>query len=106
MIAVNGANGFSRLNLTGMNIKKISDLSCLAPNSTVKNKPTLALGIADLDSYTGGGIKAGDVWLIAGRPQMGCAAFAMRIALQVVNTHKTPMLYFYGHDAPADTVHP
>ena len=88
-----------------MRIKTIGDLSCLASNSTVENKPILALGIADLDSYTGGGIKAGDVWLIAGRPQMGCAAFAMRIALQVVNTHKTPVLYFSGHDALADTVH-
>ncbi len=88
-----------------MSIKKIGDLSGLAPNSTVKNKPILALGIADLDSYTKGGIKAGDVWLIAGRPQMGCATFAMRIALLVVNTHKTPVLYFSGHEALADVAH-
>lgn len=88
-----------------MHIKKIGELSELAADSTVAPKRRLALGIGDLDRYTAGGINAGDVWLIAGRPQMGCATFAMRIALLVLNTHKTQVLYFAGHETPTDIAH-
>ena len=62
-------------------------------NSQGKTLPGLSTGLTDLDKFTGG-LKAGEMIVIAARPSMGKTSLAMNIAESVAADQGTPVGVF------------
>lgn len=82
-----------------MNFQHIAELWSIETDLRIDGRAGQPTGIADLDQNTGG-LKAGDVWLIAARPNMGNDFFALRIALHAAKTNNVPALIYSGYMAP------
>ena len=86
-----------------MQIKHIYEYVTLPEVTGVAMPAPFASGIACIDENANGGMRAGDVWLVAGRPHAWCGQFAMRMTLLMVKQHKLPTVYFSGHSSRAAT---
>lgn len=86
-----------------MNFQHVAELWSLETDLRIDGRAGQPTGIADLDQNTGG-LKAGDVWLVAARPQMGNQMFALRIALHAAKANNVPALIYSGHMAPEAVV--
>lgn len=58
-----------------------------------EQRPTVPLGLADLDHALGGGLEAGQLCLLAARPSMGKSALAAQAARHAA-AHAGPVAYF------------
>jgi len=58
------------------------------------NMPGLTTGFEELDRQTNGGMKPGDMFVVAARPSMGKTAFLMNVAEHVCFELKKPSLIF------------
>lgn len=56
-------------------------------------KPARAMGFADLDARFNGGLRGGDLVIIAARPGMGKSAIALQIAAHFAIEHGVPALF-------------
>ena len=54
----------------------------------------VSTGFADLDKIFGGGMKPGQVIIVAGRPSMGKTAFSLQLALNAAIRQREPVLIF------------
>ena len=63
----------------------------------------ITTGYAQLDSLMGG-LRGGSMYLIGGRPGMGKAAFALNVALNILETSR-PVYYFSPELSPEEIVH-
>jgi replicative DNA helicase len=61
--------------------------------STYKPPRSLSTGLFDLDQLTGG-LKAGSLTILAGRPSMGKTTLALNIAQHVASIEKLPTVFF------------
>lgn len=75
-----------------------------APCLKDENQRSISTNIQSLDEKTGG-IKAGDVWLIAARPGMGIHEFSIDMALHIAGVQKVPVLFTSGHMPPETAAH-
>lgn len=66
-------------------------------------QPVLArTGVSDLDQLLGG-IRAGDVWVVAGPPRSGRSMLSIQLAAALADAG-SPVRYFLGHDPIHETV--
>lgn len=77
----------------------IEELQKRADGAGVKAIPT---GFADLDRKMMGGIRRGELWIVAARPKMGKSAFAFNLALNASMEYSVLIL---SMEMPRDQIH-
>lgn len=80
-------------------LRYIEELEKRSEGVGVKAIPT---GFADLDEKMMGGIRRGELWIVAARPKMGKSAFAFNIALNAAEEHSVLIL---SMEMPKDQIH-
>lgn len=80
-------------------LRYIVELEKRSEGVGVKAIPT---GFADLDEKMMGGIRRGELWIVAARPKMGKSAFAFNIALNAAEEHSVLIL---SMEMPKDQIH-
>ena len=60
--------------------------------SSGRRAPALATGFRALDTKLGGGLRAGELVIVAGRPAMGKTAFALNVACHAARGHSVLVL--------------
>lgn len=80
-------------------VRYIEELEKRSEGDGPKAIPT---GFADLDEKMMGGIRRGELWIVAARPKMGKSAFAFNIALNAAETHSVLVL---SMEMPKDQIH-
>jgi replicative DNA helicase len=74
-------------------IAEISDILKNAMATAIDtNETTISTGLIDLDEMTNGGLRAGEIMVLAGRPSMGKTACAITIALAVAKSGKRVLI--------------
>ncbi|MGE8629469.1 replicative DNA helicase [Achromobacter denitrificans] len=67
-------------------------LDDLDRRSRGEGEQAMSTGFTDLDEHMGGGIRPGNLIVVAGRPKMGKTALALNIARNVADQHKVLVL--------------
>lgn len=80
-------------------LRYVEELQTRADGAGVKAIPT---GFADLDKKMMGGIRRGELWIVAARPKMGKSAFAFNVALNAAEDHSVLIL---SMEMPKDQIH-
>lgn len=80
-------------------LRYVEELQTRADGAGVKAIPT---GFADLDRKMMGGIRRGELWIVAARPKMGKSAFAFNVALNAAEDHSVLIL---SMEMPKDQIH-
>lgn len=80
-------------------LRYIEELQRRADGEGVKAIPT---GFADLDKKMMGGIRRGELWIVAARPKMGKSAFAFNLALNAADDYSVLVL---SMEMPRDQIH-
>lgn len=69
-------------------------------HGSTERKRAFSTGLTDLDAKLGGGMKGGQLIIVAGRPSMGKSAIALGVAEAVAETRETSM--FFTQEMTAD----
>src|SRR5690606_181405 len=80
-------------------LRYIEELQKRADGKGVKAIPT---GFVDLDKKMMGGIRRGELWIVAARPKMGKSAFAFNLALNAAEEYSVLIL---SMEMPRDQIH-
>src|SRR5690606_30443018 len=80
-------------------LRYIEELQKRAEGDGVKAIPT---GFIDLDKKMMGGIRRGELWIVAARPKMGKSAFAFNVALNAARDYSVLIL---SMEMPRDQIH-
>lgn len=80
-------------------LRYIEELQKRADGDGVKAIPT---GFVDLDKKMMGGIRRGELWIVAARPKMGKSAFAFNVALNAARDYSVLIL---SMEMPRDQIH-
>ena len=80
-------------------LRYIEELQRRADGDGVKAIPT---GFVDLDAKMMGGIRRGELWIVAARPKMGKSAFAFNVALNAAQDYSVLIL---SMEMPRDQIH-
>lgn len=80
-------------------LRYIEELQKRSNGEGVKAIPT---GFADLDKKMMGGIRRGELWIVAARPKMGKSAFSFNLALNAARDYSVLIL---SMEMPRDQIH-
>lgn len=80
-------------------LRYIEEMQKRADGKGVKAIPT---GFVDLDKKMMGGIRRGELWIVAARPKMGKSAFAFNLALNAAEEYSVLIL---SMEMPRDQIH-
>lgn len=80
-------------------LRYVEELQRRADGAGVK---AISTGFADLDAKMMGGIRRGELWIVAARPKMGKSAFAFNLALNAADDYSVLIL---SMEMPRDQIH-
>lgn len=80
-------------------LRYVEELQKRADGAGVK---AISTGFSDLDEKMMGGIRRGELWIVAARPKMGKSAFAFNLALNAADDYSVLIL---SMEMPRDQIH-